>query len=101
MFIAVPVCSSNAKACSITLSGPTVASAPLSKYIFPEARMRFSPAQEQRRRLLQNYASIFSLRAQPIMEIDWRETGWFLEREEDDLAGYLFTEDCEVRKGLD
>jgi len=74
---------------------------PLSKYIFPEARMRFSPAQEQRRPLLQNYASIFSLRAQPIMEIDWRETGWFLEREEDDLAGYLFTEDCEVRKGLD
>lgn len=34
-------------------------------------------------------------------EIDWRETCWFLEREEDELAGYLFAEDYEVREGSD
>lgn len=35
------------------------------------------------------------------VEIDWRETCWFLTREEDDLAGYLFAEDCEMREGSD
>ncbi len=35
------------------------------------------------------------------VRIDWRETCWFLKREEDELAGYLFAEDCEMREGSD
>ena len=33
--------------------------------------------------------------------IEWRETCWFLKREEDELAGYLFAEDFEMREGSD
>ena len=33
--------------------------------------------------------------------IDWRETCWFLKHEEDELAGYLFTQDYELREGSD
>jgi len=29
------------------------------------------------------------------------DTGWFLKHEEDQLAGYLFTQDYEVREGSD
>jgi hypothetical protein len=30
--------------------------------------------------------------------IDWRETCWFLKREDDELAGYLFTDDFDLRE---
>jgi len=33
--------------------------------------------------------------------VDWRETCWFLKREEDELAGYLFVDDFELREGSD
>ena len=33
--------------------------------------------------------------------VDWRETGWFLKHEEDELAGYLFAQDYELREGSD
>ena len=41
------------------------------------------------------------LRAGLNVGIDWRETCWFLMHEEDELAGYLFAEDCEMREGSD
>jgi hypothetical protein len=31
----------------------------------------------------------------------WRETRWFVKREEDELAGYFFADDSEVRPGAD
>ncbi len=31
----------------------------------------------------------------------WRETCWFVKREEDELAGYLFYDDPEAREGSD
>lgn len=33
--------------------------------------------------------------------VDRRETCWFLEREVDVLAGYLFSQDYEMREGSD
>ena len=31
----------------------------------------------------------------------WRETFWFVKREKDDLAGYLFADDPDVHEGAD
>jgi hypothetical protein len=39
--------------------------------------------------------------SRPNPGVDWRETCWFLKREEDDLAGYLFAQDYELREGSD
>lgn len=52
-------------------------------------------------RHMQDSASNPSLRAGLNVAIDWRETCWFLTHEEDELAGYLFAEDCEMREGSD
>ena len=41
------------------------------------------------------------MRAGLSVGIDWRETCWFMKHEEDELAGYLFSQDYEVREGSD
>ena len=69
--------------------------------IFPEAYMQSQNVQNEQSPKDQS-SLLNSHRTGSIkVGVDWAETGWFLEREKDELAGYLFAEDCEMRRGCE
>lgn len=66
-----------------------------------ETKMHSPLLLDELQRKIQDSTSNPPVRAGLNVGIDWRETCWFLKREEDELAGYLFAEDCEMREGSD